>query len=71
MLRSGIAETIAAFDTVKPEQIGELVDTPHGQTPFTFFLTLPAMHLHAHDGQIDYLQTCWGDMEVHLSTKSK
>ena len=67
MLRKGIADTIAALDTVKPEQIGATVDAPAlGRTPFKFFLTLPAMHLENHDGQIDYLQTCWGDLEVHL-----
>ncbi|MDE2125218.1 MAG: DinB family protein [Armatimonadetes bacterium] len=66
MLRQGIAETLAALDTVKPEQVGAMVDSPQGQTPFKFFLTVPARHLEAHDGQIDYLQTCWGDLEVHL-----
>ena len=66
MLRKGIADSIAALGTVKPEQIDAMVDTPQGKTPFKFFLTLPAMHLENHDGQIDYLQTCWGDLEVHL-----
>lgn len=66
MLRKGIADTIAALDTVKPEQVGATVESPQGQTPFKFFLTLPAAHLESHDGQINYLQTCWGDLEVHL-----
>jgi hypothetical protein len=66
MLRKGIADTIAALDTVKPEQIDAIIDAPHGSPPFKFFLTLPAMHLETHGAQIDYLQTCWGDMEVHL-----
>jgi hypothetical protein len=66
MLRNGIADTIAALDTVRPEQIGAIIDAPHGRTPFKFFLTLPAFHLETHGAQIDYLQTCWGDLEVHL-----
>ncbi|MDR3706760.1 MAG: DinB family protein [Capsulimonadaceae bacterium] len=66
MLRQGIADTIAALDTVKPEQIGTIIDAPHGRPPFRFFLTLPAMHLENHAAQIAYLQTCWGDLEVHL-----
>lgn len=66
MLRKNIAETIAALETVKPEQVGSTIESPQGQTPFIFFLTLPAMHLETHDAQIDYLQTCWGDLEVHL-----
>ena len=70
MLRKGIADTIAALDTVKPEQIGSMIDAPHGRTPFKFFLTIPALHLETHGAQIDYLQTCWGDLEVHLQNRS-
>lgn len=67
VLRKGIADTVAALDTVKPEQIGSIIEAPAlGATPFTFFLTLPAFHLEGHATQIDYLQTCWGDQEVHL-----
>lgn len=66
MLRQGIADSIAALDSVKPEQVGSTVDSPQGRTPFNFFLTLPAAHLEGHVSQIDYLQTCWGDLKVHL-----
>jgi hypothetical protein len=66
MLRQGIADTCAALDNVKPEQIDSMIDSPQGQTPFLFFMKVPAMHLEMHAGQIDYLQTCWGDQEVHF-----
>jgi hypothetical protein len=66
MLRKGIADTLAAFDMVNPDQIGAMIDTPQGKTPFTFFLNVPAHHLSDHAAQIDYLQTCWGDLEVHF-----
>jgi hypothetical protein len=66
MLRKGIADSIAALETVKPEQIGAIIDAPHASVPFKFFLTLPAMHLETHAAQINYLQTCWGDQDVHL-----
>jgi len=66
MLRQGIADSVAALDIVKPEQVGSFVESPQGQTPFNFFLTLPATHLEGHVAQIDYLQTCWDDQEVHL-----
>ncbi len=66
VLRKGIADTLAALDTVKPEQIGSIIDTPHGRTPFTFFMNIPARHLDGHTAQIDYLQTCWDDQEVHF-----
>jgi hypothetical protein len=67
MLRMGIADTIAALDALEPEQVGAMIDAPAlGQTPFKFFLTLPALHLETHGAQIAYLQTCWGDLEVHF-----
>jgi len=66
MLRKGIADTAAALDTVDPEQVGAMIESPQGQTPFTFFMTLPAFHLNGHAAQIVYLQRCWGDQDVHL-----
>lgn len=66
MLKQGIADTLAALDTVRPEQTGSSVETPIGTTPFLFFMTIPAVHLVLHTGQIDYLQTCWGDQEVYF-----
>jgi hypothetical protein len=65
-LRRGTAETLAALDAVKPDQIGASVLTPIGLQPFTFFLDIPARHLFSHTAQLDYLQTCWGDQEVHF-----
>ncbi|MBS1724725.1 MAG: DinB family protein [Armatimonadetes bacterium] len=66
MLREGIADTLAALDTVRPEQISMTIDTPIGPTPFLFFMIIPANHLILHTGQVDYLQTCWGDQEVYF-----
>ena len=66
VLRNGTAETVAALDAVRPEWIGAVIDTPIGPQPFSFFIDLPARHLDNHTAQIDYLQTCWGDQEVHL-----
>ncbi|MBV6457665.1 MAG: hypothetical protein HONBIEJF_00782 [Fimbriimonadaceae bacterium] len=69
VLRQGIAETIAALDSVKPEQIDSTVETPIGPTPFLFFMNIPANHLLIHTGQIDYLQTCWDDQVIHLERR--
>ncbi len=66
MLSQGIDSSIAALDNVSLDEFGKIIDAPHAQTPFTFFLNLPALHLESHESQIDYLQTCWGDLEVHF-----
>lgn len=66
VLEQGIEETIAALSELKPEQTDATLDTPIGPTPFIFFMTIPANHLVNHTGQIDYLQTCWGDDQVYF-----
>jgi hypothetical protein len=66
MLRAGAAETLAALEAVDPQLIEAVIETPIGPTAFLFFMNLPAEHLIGHTYQIDYLQTCWGDQEVHL-----
>lgn len=32
---------------------------------YRFIVRLPSFHCETHSGQIDFLQTCWGDMEMH------
>lgn len=66
VLRQGIADTLSALDTVQSDQIERAIETPIGTTPFRFFLTIPSVHLVLHTGQIDYLQTCWGDQQVYF-----
>jgi len=66
VLEKGIADSLEALDTVKPEQIDGVIDSPQGPTPFIFFLGLPGGHIDGHATQIDYLQTCWDDQEVHF-----
>lgn len=66
VLRQGIADTVEALDSVQSDQIERILQTPIGPTPFLFFMTIPSVHLNLHTGQIDYLQTCWGDSEVYF-----
>ena len=67
MLKANTEATLQAMDMVREEQIGSLIITPQGKTPFRFFLTIPAVHLTGHAYQIDYLQTCWNDQTIHLN----
>ena len=67
IFRKGTDEVIAALDSLTPEAIGTILDTGLGWSmPMTFLMNLPGLHAMAHSGQIDYLQTCWGDQEVHF-----
>ena len=40
--------------------VGEL------QAPASFYMRLAGVHHHSHASQIDYLQTCWGDLIPHF-----
>jgi hypothetical protein len=67
VFREGTEEVLAALDTLSAEEIGTSLDSGQGWSmPMTFLMNLPARHAHDHAAQIDYLQTCWGDQEVHF-----
>src|SRR5437763_10080811 len=67
IFRKGTAEVIAALDSLTPEAIGTSLESGLGWSmPMTFLMNLPGMHTTLHTGQIDYLQTCWDDQEVHF-----
>ena len=67
VFRKGTDEVIAALDSLTPEAIGSSLDSGLGWSmPMTRLMNLPGWHATLHAGQIDYLQTCWGDLEVHF-----
>jgi hypothetical protein len=67
IFRKGTEEVIAALDSMPPEAIGTSLESGLGWSmPMTFLINLPGFHATLHAGQIDYLQTCWNDQEVHF-----
>ena len=67
IFRKGTDEVLAALDSLTPEAIASSLDSGLGWSmPMTFLMNLPGIHANTHTGQIDYLQTCWGDQEVHF-----
>ena len=67
IFRKGTDEVIAALDSLTPETIGTSLDSGLGWSmPMTRLMNLPGWHATLHAGQIDYLQTCWDDQEVHF-----
>jgi DinB superfamily len=68
VFRQGTDEVIAALDSLTPEEIEMSLDSGQGWSmSMKHLMALPGWHATLHCGQIDYLQTCWGDQEVHLS----
>ena len=67
IFRQGTEEVLAALDSLTPELIAAPLDFGIGFTPpMTFLMNLPGTHALSHAAQIDYLQTCWDDQEVHF-----
>ena len=56
----------AYLDTLTPEQLASTIDLPFGSFPLAAAITFPADHLRNHGGQLDYLQTVWGDTDWHM-----
>jgi uncharacterized protein YndB with AHSA1/START domain len=51
-------ETLDAYDTIDPMRATD--------PRVAFIMTLIGRHIDGHAAQIDYLQTCWGDMVDHF-----
>ena len=67
LLRKNTDEVLAALDAATPELIVSTVETPFGfSAPMAFFMNIPGSHADSHAAQIDYLQTCWGDLDMHM-----
>lgn len=67
VFRKGNDEVLAALDTLTPEAIGMSLDSGMGWSmPMTFLMKLPGWHATLHAGQIDFLQTCWGDQQIYV-----
>lgn len=68
LFRQGTAEVLAALDTLTAEDLGTTLESGQGwAAPMSWLAALPGWHATLHLGQIDYLQTCWGDLEVYVS----
>jgi hypothetical protein len=67
IFRKGTDEVLAALDSLTPVEIGLTLDSGLGfSMPMIQLMNLPGWHATLHAGQIDYLQTCWGDQEIYF-----
>lgn len=67
IFRSGTAEVIAALDALDLSILDKNLDSGQGWSmPMLQVIGLPEFHAQVHMGQIDFLQTCWGDQRVYV-----
>lgn len=60
-------ELCSAIATVTPETIDATRKSPFGAIEARFWINQAGDHLAGHAGQLEYLQTLWGDMDDHMS----
>ena len=57
---------IAVVETLDESTLGEVSDQPLGRPMSRFAVAeLPSIHMMYHDGQLNYIQTLYGDSEMH------
>jgi len=67
VFRAGTDEVVAALAGLTPADIARILESGQGWSlPMTHLMRLPGWHATLHTGQIDFLQTCWGDMQVYV-----
>ncbi|HRF60814.1 MAG TPA: DinB family protein [Fimbriimonadaceae bacterium] len=57
---------LAFLDSLTPEQIEGEFDGGWQKFPMAFAITFCADHARMHTSQIEYIQTCYGDMDWHM-----
>jgi hypothetical protein len=65
MIEDSHAQVMKALDGIQASQLETSPMSPFGPLPFAFWMQLPTIHTNAHSAQIDYLQTIWGDLDLH------
>lgn len=61
-LQGSHAGLLGIIQELSPEQLDGECLTPRGIMPVMAMIEYIPIHTHSHAAQIDYLQTCWGDM---------
>ena len=66
LINTNCDSAIAALKAITPARMAEEVQTPFRPMPVPFIMTLVGRHMDSHAAQIDYIQTLWGDSEMHF-----
>src|SRR5258706_2858285 len=68
LLEKNSSEYLAWLDALTPDRLNTLIQLPFGPgaAPLAVGLSFPPTHTNGHVGQIDYIQTIYGDYDWHL-----
>lgn len=66
LLEESTTELCKAIGTMNAANIDSTPNSPFGPIPMRFWLNEGGNHMAVHSGQLEYLQTIWGDMDRYL-----
>lgn len=66
LLEENTEKFLAFLDSLSQDTLGSTFETPMGSFPMMSALTFPADHLRCHAAQLEYVQTIYGDREMHM-----
>jgi hypothetical protein len=66
LVKETTAELSCAIAAVNAENIDATPRSPFGPLPVSFWMQQGGDHLAGHVGQLEYLQTIWGDLDNHF-----
>ena len=67
LMKETTAELCKALDTVTAANIDSMPCSPFGAIAMQFWMEEGSAHMAGHTGQLEYMQTIWGDLDNHLS----
>ena len=65
LITAGEAEMLAAIDALTDEQLEEKRQVFWGEETLRDLMWMGVIHTNYHVGQLNYIQTLWGDTEMH------
>ena len=66
LVKATTADLCSAIDTVNAKNIDTVADSPFGALPLRFWIDQGSAQMAGHAGQLEYLQTVWGDLDNYL-----
>ena len=67
LVKETTAELCKAIDAVNAENIHSTPNSPFGPMAMPFWMYQGHDHMAGHTGQLEYLQTIWGDLDNHFA----
>ncbi len=65
LLKNSIAEYSAWLETLTPEDLGRPIEGTMSTEPLSEWITFPATHIRYHTGQLEYIQSVHGDLNMY------